>query len=836
MTADLALTLSFEGISLLLRVPDGWHQLGEVGLDSETLENDLAALREQARAHSGEGFRTLLVLPRDQIKCLTLETKGLSQAEIDAFVTASLEAETPYTLDQLAFDLCSVGDKTLVAAVARDTLSEAEAFSVEHAFHPARFTAALSEEEFLGVPDFGPTEVAADLVPDETVMLGTMPLTVLGTAPVPVSEAETAPDAVKEDPPEAVETPIETPEPKSERPAPDHETKSARDEAVDVDETVSFSSIRAQRSAPSDSAPRALSGVTRHKDVEDTPPNERQAQSRHEAPLRFDPAKVVAGLKQDAGPISKPLPRDPQGSADSGVQSRRQPTVNAPKTTQPDVIGTNEPIKPPKKSKRKRAKRDETEKRRMTLFGSREREVRGKPRYLGVVLTTLLILFLAAVAIWASIFTEDGVAGLFGFDDDADVIVLEPVASEPAEPELDVAALPDTPQTPVTTTPMVSPAVQTSAPITAAAYKAGWSPYANSLVQPAAYVVAEHPSAVMPDAIKPDAYEPDTDFVDSAEIEAELDSLRPSVLNQFEAEARYAASGIWQRAPQQPNDLSVGNSNDIYLAAIDEKLEMFDAVALPEEDDLLSDTEARAQLNPVPEGTVFELDARGLVVASANGTLNPSGILVFAGRPSAVPAAYPKRIIVDPAARSEAAEARIALARPKPRPDDLIANSQRAALGGLTFDELGRKRPQPRPESAKDAADVDIASTEFAVTTSVRPRQRPSNMAQLAQRAKPAEVVVATPAAATITPEIPTTASVARQATIKNAINLRKVNLIGVYGTASNRRALVRLTTGRYKKVQVGDRIDGGKVSAISEGELHYTKSGRSIVLKMPKG
>ena len=76
----------------------------------------------------------------------------------------------------------------------------------------------------------------------------------------------------------------------------------------------------------------------------------------------------------------------------------------------------------------------------------------------------------------------------------------------------------------------------------------------------------------------------------------------------------------------------------------------------------------------------------------------------------------------------------------------------------------------------------------------------------------------------------------ARQATIKNAINLRQVNLIGVYGTPSNRRALVRLSSGRYRKVQVGDRIDGGQVVAIGDSELRYQKGGRSVILKMPRG
>jgi hypothetical protein len=83
---------------------------------------------------------------------------------------------------------------------------------------------------------------------------------------------------------------------------------------------------------------------------------------------------------------------------------------------------------------------------------------------------------------------------------------------------------------------------------------------------------------------------------------------------------------------------------------------------------------------------------------------------------------------------------------------------------------------------------------------------------------------------------MPTSASISREATVKNAINLREVNLIGVYGKPSSRRALVRLENGRFRKVQVGDSIDGGRVSAIGDSELRYQKSGRSIVLKMPKG
>ena len=82
--------------------------------------------------------------------------------------------------------------------------------------------------------------------------------------------------------------------------------------------------------------------------------------------------------------------------------------------------------------------------------------------------------------------------------------------------------------------------------------------------------------------------------------------------------------------------------------------------------------------------------------------------------------------------------------------------------------------------------------------------------------------------------DIPTTASVARAATERNQISLRRVNLIGVYGSEGNRRALVRLPNGRYRKVEVGDRLDGGQVAASGNGELRYSKSGQSVVLKMP--
>jgi type IV pilus biogenesis protein PilP len=92
------------------------------------------------------------------------------------------------------------------------------------------------------------------------------------------------------------------------------------------------------------------------------------------------------------------------------------------------------------------------------------------------------------------------------------------------------------------------------------------------------------------------------------------------------------------------------------------------------------------------------------------------------------------------------------------------------------------------------------------------------------------------PASQRIAPQTPSSPSVAQRATVRNALALNRVSLIGVYGTPSQRRALLRLPNGRYQKVQVGDRVDGGRVAAIGESEIRYVKGGRNVVLRLPSG
>ncbi|SDX32228.1 hypothetical protein [Roseicitreum antarcticum] len=166
--------------------------------------------------------------------------------------------------------------------------------------------------------------------------------------------------------------------------------------------------------------------------------------------------------------------------------------------------------------------------------------------------------------------------------------------------------------------------------------------------------------------------------------------------------------------------------------------------------------------------------------------------------------------------------------RPAPRPSDLTAGA--GSIGGAAV--------APAEEVA--AAPL-VADNPMAVAASLRPNNRPSDFAArvqamvVAQPEPPAAVPLvqqaSAAAAATPRPSIPSSASVAEQATQTRAINLREVNLLGVFGTSNNRAALVRLSNGNVVRVGVGDTLDGGRVSSISDSELRYVKSGRNQVL-----
>ncbi len=149
-------------------------------------------------------------------------------------------------------------------------------------------------------------------------------------------------------------------------------------------------------------------------------------------------------------------------------------------------------------------------------------------------------------------------------------------------------------------------------------------------------------------------------------------------------------------------------------------------------------------------------------------------------------------------------------------------------------------RPRRRPQAIIDLpAPVDPMISGAAPASAERPRHRGANFAANAARIieiSSSRPRVSTPAVPTDpqTVNLPTSASVARSATIENAINLRKTNLLGIFGTADNRTALIRLSGGRNIRVQLGQSFSGWTVVAISENTVRIRKRNREEILRMP--
>ena len=330
--------------------------------------------------------------------------------------------------------------------------------------------------------------------------------------------------------------------------------------------------------------------------------------------------------------------------------------------------------------------------------------------------------------------------------------------------------------------------------------------------------------------------------------------------------------GVERAAPTKlaPNGVPLSEtSRGIIIAALDGIVPKTDALALPALQidpaaTLFSDPPKRhtgdEDIAALPDAT----DTPGLEETGDDNPINIPGIQPETIAEPETPAVVDDTLQLTPTALARALPDRA----PRARPEDFTTRIERQNYGGRTLAELKKIRPGPRPASAHIEALIALASrapSDLAVEISVPPRVKPRDFdaivaaievqreaerqaAVLASRtpdttaaieaalaedtaAEEAALPQNTPALA-----IPSSASVARQATLENAIRLNRINLVGVYGLASDRRALVRLPSGRYVKVKVGDRVDGGTVASISDSELRYTKRGKTIALKMPKG
>ena len=793
MKPSFALILSHDGIRLLRRATNGWRCVGEVSPDDPNLTKQLKYLRQTATDLSGGNFSTKLVLPNSQILYTKIDALGASHERREQEIRDGMEGLTPYQVEDLFFDWCDAGEGYAhVAIVARETLEEAETFALQHRMNPVSFVATPDGNGFTKEVFFAATKHSHSLLPDQELVEPDHDII------VEISQSEYS-DAPVVDETEGLATqPADdlTPEQPDLSDGFEQGETDALDHSDDNDGLgdLTFATRRQSGNTQSDQETLHLKWIAPRIAV--TAPVE-VAENSPEAP-----AKVVqvTAAALDAGKIPKAY----LAEQDSRVAPKRALTIPpAPvdDTSQPTGQPTGQPV----------SSRREKEARALTIFGARNRTKSGeRPTRPRLPITVGLAAAIATVVCVSDIFVGTSITSAGFWRGNS--------ASGPG----------------LTAQPVVA----------SAGFLEETTPKAGTQQADQVEVAIEVASLSAAD-ISTDAM-----IAQPAPEAAKVASTPP--LTAPEATAAYTASGIWQRAPLPPSDLATDRIDNVYVASIDRIVVSNDAVALLSRNAISPDAPLSQMLPPPPLGTAFDLDERGLVRATPTGALTPDGIRVFAGKPSYVPLLRPTTgpaISDAPAQPAELSAEMAALAKKKPilRPANLIEQNEKERFGGRSLAQIGKVRPILRPASAQDLGQVTTSPAASVVLTSSRvPTSRPSNFRSAVQKALAEALVqasanpdVVVTSAATVTrsaPSIPTKASVATEATQKNAMNLSAINLIGVYGAASERRALVRLKSGRYVKVQVGDRLDGGRVNAISAVELLYTKGKRNLKLKLPTG
>ncbi|MCY1125461.1 hypothetical protein OU426_01220 [Frigidibacter sp. RF13] len=877
MKPRFALELTNEAVSLLERGPDGWVRLGEAAFDAEDFDARLAMLREIAQKRAPEGFTSKLILPNSQILYFECQVTGPDQATRRAEIRAALDGRTPYPLSELVFDFSRSGNRARVAVVAGVTLDEAEAFADANGFNPVAFVAAPEPDRFAGEPFFGPTSVVSNYLADGIRLDRDQdPVRVVADLPSDASPPEIDPEALPAEAPEAG-TPAER----------------VSEEATTVETGASETDPRADIKA--ETADGAATDP-----VEDEAPfiavmedeEHETAAPPPETVPPVEPATVDEPLLAEMSPIANIVPApdpsddgaDPALAEDDAETEDDEDTVGQPATMIPTFhsqrdhgeaggkpqgeagsrLATIVPrlggaaSLPEAESSTARVARLVVEKRGGSTADLGLTATRPSGLRAGLPTWALPAGLAAAVAV-----TALGAWALF---------LREPVVVE-------TAAAPET----VTATGSESstfPAVTTGADPTPA---------------PVPRAVPDLPTPTISDAAPAPTASGAADTSGSADLGADTSVARakadpagadalpasdPALPPQpapppFGTLLRYAADGSIIATPDgvtTPGGFTLFAGRPPRLPTA--RPESVIAAAQPQPTpDAETPTESSADPAEAPE-TVAPPDPR-VVGKAPRG--RPATLVVPAPPVETTPPAAPENAPdASPAPGDQTTlpplsppvDPRHAARRPSARPDKIVAAAEAKRNADEAIAEAAASAARAEAEAAERALE---SASPLAVTSSRKPAQR---SAAAVSAAAAARLAAATPAPASVDsgaveaalaeaqasaepepasapatedidePELtegiatlPTTRTVAKKSTFANAIDLGDINLIGVYGSSAARRALVRLPSGRYVKVKVGDRLDGGQVAAIGDTELRYVKKGKTLVLRiMDKG
>jgi hypothetical protein len=810
MKPNFALGLTDDGVTLWQRGAVGWLRVGAVALDADDMDGQVQHLVKTAKLLEPGGIATKLVIPDDQILYTQLDVDPKDRAIRDA-----LQGKTPYPVDDLVFDWVKQDGRVLVAVVARETLAEAEDFATAQGLNPVCYVASSVGPGFAHAPFFG---VVAGVQTDPALLQGDAVIKEVGKAELPKPPKAPAPTPAAPEKPVAkgpdVPAPVTKPDTARVEPTPSAApTKAAAvpptpaaPKAAPADSSVAFRSRRGA-GAPPPPAPAApnqtLKALSKTRSLSLGALGGAALAERLRASVAAPVTRAGSNLRtasdllgRKLAPATKPKP------AETPTSQAAAPKPAAPGKAPPAA---------PSPAKRPEA---DPEAERLTVFGARRQNKTpdaALPKR-ALLISGAALLLVIAVGMWVFYFTRMQVPDI------AQPILPDEAALDIAVPE--ALTLPD-------------PTEQTTTEVEAALGQTDAAQNRGAVTAPEAE--GDTPDAVATQSDAPSVASP---LQDAGRL-ASLRSVRaiapesPSTLPLFQGPpAPFGATPLppLRGAPAADAPEEAAQPPASTLPPGEEQLEIVVTPGRPNVAPPVRPEGIAPEPAPTPEPA-----SQAAAPATAADPLDESALVIDVneGNPPIVPPARPEEIAPETALPTDT----------PPTDDEGDQASLAPPPGGVALTMLSpAARPAQITDQASATAERFASATPQAVAASLRPSGRPTQFAQTVQRALAAartrdsaqpEAEIIQASAASAAPRIPSSASVSRAATQARAINLRQINLLGVMGTPSARRALVRLDNGRVVTVAVGERLDGGQVTAIGDSELRYNRRGRDVVLRL---
>lgn len=874
-----ALDLSNEGVSLWHRADDAsWELLGNVDIDDPDFSGKITALKNSAAQK--DDLIAQIRIPRSEVFISSLEMNGVVGSAATTKIKAFLTHKTPYYADELVFDLVNTEqDSTAyVCAVTKKTLAEAETFINAQGFRAAFYTTKCDADEFPRAPrfldtttpvpapavktpepapqapasipkemppksDVAPKQDAAkeppqdsvaktDAAPTTKIQIPPAPPTVPKPDIVPTPDVALKEDSPKEPPQKTVVKPDEAPTTKIQIPPapPVSPPKPPVPETPKKADTPDKPSVadKAEDKTTDSKTPTSVSGAT----PTSTPPSAAFSSIRNKDLI----APVRHGSK-DSSPKTPPVIPAPRISIELPKNTAQAAQTNAFNMPQG----------------------------RAQTFDYKE------------IFSPRLLMALFALLLVAGVYFSYG----YIFDGKDEIAKLEATpetqvqtASVPTDltPPTDNAAettalnslakAQPTPTTLPSIAPLATPPVADAAPSFSSTPLVTAPPVASPTTPPVAppVIVADVPKpavqsppaqdqvAVAPTVTTPalpQAPSLTQDPVTPAVLTQEPEPVAPLEVTPS-TKGTLSPDGIMLYAgspkiipPLRKSDVQeiIAQTPDL-TAEIKPEVrteDLSEQAALTPTDQPATDAQETAVIQAAPEPAQPDLLALAdPSLANIRPKLRPSNLaIITAPKPTLLDRADPALAGVKPRVRPK----NLKIIKPEPKVDSAAINSaiEQAAQEAAEADKAKR-------ETARKSV-VDYSPSR----TTKRPKTRPRNFASKVSRSKKAAVAsvkteekqtaALTPRSArgTAKASAPTAANVQKQATERSTFSKKRLSLVGVYGKASNRRALVRLPSGRYVKVKTGQRVSGWKVSAIGENSVRMRKGSRDQVLRMPR-